>query len=428
MAKLAALLAVLAVAAVSARAIYDEDPTLVVSIDTFETSQATLSSQDKAFLWNSAVGPDIMGGERDLIFEKASQGGCSLGVSDSGLQCSGCSSVGYYIVQWDGADNSSSLDVGGLGGLDFTQGGSANGFSFRTNAFEHDEIDLSVYSPDGSSCNATLGRSEERDNWVPFTDFIGSCSFTNVGAFVFSMGMDTEPVTVPSMDLAVVAAPAQSPLPSPSPTPVGYTEVLLIDDFEVTQEYESPYSSAVGATDSIVGGERDMFEEGDIYITTFTVNFDRLTIEKQNNEDGSAVVQWDGVDDSSHLNVNGLGNLDFTANGGALVHARVQYDYIFKLVFYSPDGSSCSLSLAGYTDYEVDIFTPFTEISGACDWTNIGAIESYTSAHQRINEASLLHLAVVAPPGGSPGGRRAAWGRGVLASPMPAPRDALGNY
>jgi len=109
------------------------------TIDLFTTDQAELvdNTVNGAGVGSSVttLGTDIVGGERDLFVELLSNGGvptrdATLGVAGGVLDFSVDSlAAGTAVVQWDGADNSSTLDILGLGGVDFTEGGTLNAFA-----------------------------------------------------------------------------------------------------------------------------------------------------------------------------------------------------------------------------------------------------------------------------------------------------------
>ena len=96
------------------------------------------------------------------------------------------STNGEVIIQYDGDDCSAGLSLNGLKNADLTR---KNGDSFHIVATADHEvnIEIRVYSPDGSLASATITLLEleevlPQNFYVPFASFTGNNDFKNIGA------------------------------------------------------------------------------------------------------------------------------------------------------------------------------------------------------------------------------------------------------
>ena len=96
------------------------------------------------------------------------------------------STNGEVIIQYDGDDCSAGLSLNGLKNADLTR---KNGDSFHIVAVADHEvnIEIRVYSPDGSLASATITLLEleevlPQNFYVPFASFTGNNDFKNIGA------------------------------------------------------------------------------------------------------------------------------------------------------------------------------------------------------------------------------------------------------
>ena len=148
------------------------------------------------------------------------------------------------ILQYDGRDNSISLDLNGLGGIDLTDGGLVTDVRFSAIADLDLTYVLTAYSTDGSTCSididveAVSGPYSYSDTFVysSISNFTGSCDLTNIGAIEVSI------VSGDAID-TIVRQIAFVGLPDPSITPT--------QSFSTTSS--RTLSSTVSQTPSISG-------------------------------------------------------------------------------------------------------------------------------------------------------------------------------
>merc|ERR1712039_571675 len=86
-------------------------------------------------------------------------------------------------------------------------------------------------------------------------------------------------------------------------------------------------------------------------------------------------LQYDGGNGSRDVDINGLGGLDLT-DGGLATGLRIfavtdQESAFYSVGIYSPDGGVCE----GAVDIDVIIDIDFSEFTGDCDFTNVGAVD-----------------------------------------------------
>ncbi len=160
------------------------------TVDLFSTSQALIvdSTTGDGGL-GSTVGagdPTILGGNRDIFVELLTQspanpfGNAQIGVAGGALSFSvGSLATGSATVQWDGALNGDeTLDTSGLGGIDLTEGGSAN--SFRIDTLFSDQgfaFEIQAYT---DADTWTIINFSSSLVTIPTTSFIPFAAFTNV--------------------------------------------------------------------------------------------------------------------------------------------------------------------------------------------------------------------------------------------------------
>jgi len=184
----------------------------------------------------SSAPPTLLGGERDL--QLTAEEGPAGRILTSGVSAGEWnvaapnSARGFAVMQWDGKDNSLTLDNNGLGGLDFTDGGLAD----RFRAVIETDIDtiysFTVRSPNGGECNNDVsipGTQSSAEYFIDFSAFSGNCDFTSVGAVeilleafdnvdsvfeLFATNGFEDPSPSPAPQ-----SPSNSPAPSDSPSP-----------------------------------------------------------------------------------------------------------------------------------------------------------------------------------------------------------------
>ncbi len=186
-----------------------------ISIDTFNTNQASLSltyPPSGTSTSSSVSGAGILGGERDVQVNLT--GGVIAGNTMSAVVSSGFFSysqdatiAGNALVQWDGTDGSTGLNATGLGGVDLTVGGTQDGLLLNT--FFDDlpvNVNITVYTDAGNASKMSFvmpGLLFSSTNFVipynSFVTFLGAgADFANVGAVTMTLGST---VTAPDVVL-----------------------------------------------------------------------------------------------------------------------------------------------------------------------------------------------------------------------------------
>ena len=183
---------------------------------------------------------------------------------------------------------------------------------------------------------------------------------------------------------------------------------ILLDDFEVEQDVGNlglpgfiPESSQVGPDSSILGGFRDMqatgnadsFLENRLQVVNGALGF-------SNNADteGTGIVVWDGDDDPTVVDTEGLGGIDITNNNGweldgiwvEILSADLP-GLELGFTIWDVDGNSSNISrlfnspiLLGEGLEEYFLFEDFV---GNADLTNVGAIQLEISGPEEIDAA-----------------------------------------
>lgn len=185
---------------------------------------------------------------------------------------------------------------------------------------------------------------------------------------------------------------------------------IVIDDFEVTQDLFVISTGAIGSGDpaqtnessvnqnsqgTILGGARDM----SITMTQAPGQNSALTSNIGGGEWANAVpvggagiifIQYDGTDGTINLDQNGLGGIDLTNNLGSEVFVTIRSDLVatYTMFFYSASGGNpCTVDFdvpAGDVETEFE-FEFDSDFSGACDFSNVGAIEVEADANERVD-------------------------------------------
>ena len=220
-------------------------------------------------------------------------------------------------------------------------------------------------------------------------------------------------------------------------------ERIVIDDFSLSQSVsvtlsatQTPYDPPIIETSiadagigcsSIIGCERDMFisvisgfQERTYFSAIYYNEWDVST------PLGSVVeysIQYDGRDNSTNLDLNGLNNLDLTDGGLASV---IKFSgvvdipgQILNFVAYSPNGNSCEVDIDINIVYnpiyygDTLSYMPLANLTGNCDLTNIGAIEINIPATEAIDPV-IRNISIISEPSVSTT-------PSITPTPMPSP-------
>lgn len=193
-------------------------------IDRFEGSQALFAASPGTSRSGALAGPGIVGGERELVstLTRGGTAGFVETLTDWGgdghlTHAQGRSSVGHSRVIWDGQPAGDRVGAigNGLGGLDFTAGGSLTGLAVGVVA--RDEPGSLAFTFATGSDTATGTLDLDRDRPRPATLFLPFAAFSGPPAAIAGAESLTMRVTGTSnIDLSLerVAAVAR-PVPGP---------------------------------------------------------------------------------------------------------------------------------------------------------------------------------------------------------------------
>ena len=154
-------------------------------------------------------GNTILGGNRDLYLYDVNGANAvrrAYAAVDGGeLQYGNDPSVSSKLsVQWDGADNTSAVDVTGLGGFDLTAGGSNTGFQLTTLESDLDwKFSLQAWTDADNWTKITFvatavdGTGDPHVSFIPFAGFL-ACGYSDALVTVECAG-GTNPVNFASL-------------------------------------------------------------------------------------------------------------------------------------------------------------------------------------------------------------------------------------
>ncbi|XZE35550.1 SdrD B-like domain-containing protein [Pirellulaceae bacterium SH501] len=185
----------------------------VQTIDSFDTTSQTVTASTSGTNpdFNSIAAAEALGGERDL-FANATSGSISIEVDNPSTTNQvvfnvGAGANGTRQIVYDGADGDGQvLDNTGLGGVDLTSGGTANGFRLTIGGEAGTSITITVNSGANASSRTvsiptTAGGAPTDILEVLFSDFTTSAGtgadFEDVGAITFEVtGPDAADATI----------------------------------------------------------------------------------------------------------------------------------------------------------------------------------------------------------------------------------------
>ena len=171
--------------------------------------------------FSSALG-GMLGGERDLFAELIER---DFGSNDAEIEVSagvfsfnvGSGARGTASITWDGIDGSNTVDTTGLGGTDFTNGGSNNAFAFDV-LFADGGYDFTINLWDGlgaltSADFVSAGTAIPETRILPFDLAVfGGFDFSDVGAFQIIFDPDADFTALDLSVDAVYTVPEPAPL------------------------------------------------------------------------------------------------------------------------------------------------------------------------------------------------------------------------
>ncbi|MCZ7649007.1 MAG: hypothetical protein M5U26_27750 [Planctomycetota bacterium] len=163
------------------------------TVDDFSVVQAAVTPASNATASASVAAG--LGGERDLTVTEDGGGTASAAVA-GGVLTYTQDTAGILELQYDGVDGSGTLDPTGLGGLDFTAGGTLNAISISGSSTGSFSTTIEVFT-DGSNSSTftfTFDGTTPDPFVVPFECFSANlgagADFTDVGALVLTFDED----------------------------------------------------------------------------------------------------------------------------------------------------------------------------------------------------------------------------------------------
>jgi hypothetical protein len=198
-----------------------------VIIDTFDISQSAVATMGGGDQANTAAGASILGGERELFSDHMMGGGSISAVSNAAADgllsfSSDAGTFGMGKIVWDGNDNNTGVfNPTGLGGVDFTEGGSHDRLVIRVYSADLPaELRFTFYTDAGNTSEASLmipggifapGGDVELP-YASFTTMAGAgADWTNIGAIRMEI-LPSGPDTDLRIDFLQTATPAPGAL------------------------------------------------------------------------------------------------------------------------------------------------------------------------------------------------------------------------
>ncbi|MDY7092529.1 MAG: Ig-like domain-containing protein [Acidobacteriota bacterium] len=187
------------------------------TVDDFSTNQAEITAPPTAT--STVAGAGILGGNRDLLVSATASAGLTSGSVPEGASSAARVDAGVLNfdalpsgprtvqVTWDGDSDPDALDPVGLGGVDLTTGG-ASAFVFALASTADIQLEVEVFT-DGSNSSfaARLVPMGAADIYVDFSEMAPAqgtgADFTNVGAIVLTLRLDSAAATLDSVLTAV---------------------------------------------------------------------------------------------------------------------------------------------------------------------------------------------------------------------------------
>lgn len=178
---------------------------------------------------------------------------------------------------------------------------------------------------------------------------------------------------------------------------------ILIDSFDLDQEAANdpflpafPQSSQAGPSGSVLGGYRDMQAENNttgFFETRLSAGGGELAFLGSAGTAGSGTLTWDGDDDPTTVDTNGLGGIDITSNSGWALD-RFVFDIVstdlpgvdIAISVFDTNGNQSVLGTAlGTVTSPVSQEFLFDDFVGTADFTNVGAIQLSMSGPEALD-------------------------------------------
>jgi len=218
------------------------------------------------------------------------------------------------------------------------------------------------------------------------------------------------------------------------------TQISVIDDYSavsaplvivITPTTVLPETLASFTLDNgILGGERDLIltaQNGTIgKILSVGVNEDTWSVSSPPQASGIAVCQYDGVDNSTNINVKGLGGVDLTTSSVdsflLSITSDVTTTYTIDVTDLVGGSSTQDIQIPGDPDVLNDYYVTFVTFHGNADFTNVGSI--VITIHAFDNVDTSVDIFALAAPTTTPVSVTPTPSPSNNASPVPPPPPA----
>ncbi|MCH5372887.1 MAG: DUF11 domain-containing protein, partial [Planctomycetes bacterium] len=313
-----------------------------------------------------------------------------------------------FLEALEGRRLLAATDLASISGLVFDD--------FSGNGYDAGEevagANLILYRDNG---DGSFSQSSDTQVQATTTDTAGHYVFSRLTSANYFVLQDAQTVDGSTLERIV------SPLISIDTTAVEGRIVIVIDDFDTTQQAVSdstddgvPVTSSVPAPEAI-GGERDLYVNKTSVNGAVNLSVDDpllpnlLIFDSSATGDGERRVTWDGPDgDATVVTDTGLGNVDLTSNGESLgLQLQIGADLpggnaVVRI--YSSDGDSATanrystatlpIPQTGGTVPFFAEFLPFSQFTpaagGGADLSDVGAIELEITGSANYNGSAEL--------------------------------------
>lgn len=387
--------------------------TTVQVVDPFSSSSSLTANSDNTYVATFLVSDSILGLERDFATYVQSDVH-SLPSNENLISCdirNGAATVHVMeqvscgvTFQYDGMDFSMKLNTTSMAPVDFYEGDSSG---IRLGIFVENTCQLLLFiETDQGSCtyNSTL-RSEVREYLIDWRYFITSdytlCNLTSVRAIELNLLFNTPGIA----SMTSFATYKDSVVPTRFDSLLEPSVVYSTATSASSLPLITPSNTVCCAT-TIVGGQRDHYVEMDQLSVAQATVYSNIShwqwyLAATDGVKGKAVVQYDGFDQSINLVMDGLGELDFSANGqrNAFLFRidNSQNSTVSGAIEVYCDGIS-RLTTAHFllngTRLE-EVLVPFSSFSPSCDMTAVGSLEIVFFVESKLNlriwDMSIIH-------------------------------------
>lgn len=203
---------------------------LLISPFTSDQEAMVVGGSGPQSAFTEPASPQSLGGFRDIIVNRTGATGGGIVFAESNVTDPGFFTLtlgpgvlGSAELQFDGMDNSDSINPTGLGGIDITQLGANDGFLLRMAADSAAPLIVTAYTDAGNFSRASVAIPISptftlTEVFLPFSSFAtlagSGVDFSNVGALSFLV----DGTASPGLDVKIDYIEATSLTSSPEPS------------------------------------------------------------------------------------------------------------------------------------------------------------------------------------------------------------------